>query len=223
MKRNRRRYTATDLWLEWQSGTKGLVIMVLLFVLSACSNPASAPLEGELSQLADAGNVVTFTLINADTNQPIVGFDPIPAGTTLNLATLPTKNLNIRANTNPAKVGSVRFAFGGKSNYRTENSAPYALASDKGGDYYAWTPPPGAYTLKATPYSGRKATGTKGTPLTLKFNVVSGNTSSGVTSVSIQGERWLIDGQLTHPGTRAEGMLLNSRMVNATFDDANAA
>ncbi len=52
----------------------------------------------------------------------------------------------------------------------------------------------------------------------------SGTATVTVTSlarVAIQGERWLIDGQLTHPGTRAEGMLLNSRMVNATFDDAN--
>jgi hypothetical protein len=52
---------------------------------------------------APAGQaVVSFTLINADTDQPIATFDPLISGVTLNLATLPTRNLNIRANTSPS-------------------------------------------------------------------------------------------------------------------------
>ncbi len=46
------------------------------------------------------------------------------------------------------------------------------------------------------------------------------------TTVSIQGEEWLINGKLTYEGRtfrdwRIEGLLLNSRMVNAIFDDEN--
>lgn len=39
------------------------------------------------------------------------------------------------------------------------------------------------------------------------------------TSVSIAGGRWRINGQATYPGAKAEGLLLNVRMVNATFED----
>ena len=41
------------------------------------------------------------------------------------------------------------------------------------------------------------------------------------TQVAISGERWLINGEPTNPGSAAEGLLLNSRMVQATFEDRN--
>lgn len=33
--------------------------------------------------------------------------------------------------------------------------------------------------------------------------------------------RWYINGKITYPGTRAEGLLVNVRMVNAVFEDRN--
>jgi hypothetical protein len=69
-------------------------------------------------------------------------------------------------------VGSVRFGYDGNANYRTESSAPYALAGDTGGDYNVWTPTLGTHSLTATPYSGSGATGTAGTPLTVAFTVL---------------------------------------------------
>ncbi len=39
------------------------------------------------------------------------------------------------------------------------------------------------------------------------------------TSVSIHDGRWHLNGQVTYPGTRAEGLLMNVRMVNSTFED----
>ena len=39
------------------------------------------------------------------------------------------------------------------------------------------------------------------------------------TSVSLRGDRWLINGEPTNPGSAAEGLLMNVRMVNATFED----
>ena len=49
-----------------------------------------------------------------------------------------------------------------------------------------------------------------------------------MTEISIQGEQFYIDGRPTYAGRswkgkRIEGLLLNSRMVQATFDDANPA
>jgi len=49
---------------------------------------------------------------------------------------------------------------------------------------------------------------------------------AGKTTVSIQGDRFLINGRPTYEGRtcgdlRIEGLLLNSRMVQATFDDRN--
>jgi hypothetical protein len=117
-------------------------------------------------------SVTSLALINADTDQPIAGYNPIAEGATLNLNTLPTRNLNIRANTNPGTVGSVRFAYDGNSNYRTENQGPYALAGDTSGDYHAWTPTLGSKTLTATPYTGASAGGTAGTALTRHFTVI---------------------------------------------------
>jgi CubicO group peptidase (beta-lactamase class C family) len=41
------------------------------------------------------------------------------------------------------------------------------------------------------------------------------------TQISIDGKRWLINGEVTYPGAPAEGRLMNVRMVNCTFEDRN--
>ena len=41
------------------------------------------------------------------------------------------------------------------------------------------------------------------------------------TIVEISGTSWLINGELTNPGSQAEGLLMNTRMVNSTFEDTN--
>jgi ferric-dicitrate binding protein FerR (iron transport regulator) len=119
--------------------------------------------------------VVSFTLINAETDQPVAGFDPLREGAVLNLSKLPTRNLNIRANVLPRKVGSVRFSLDGVENYRVErgvSGAIYSLAGDMDGRFNAWTPAPGAHTVTATPYAEPDGKGTAGTPLTLSFRVL---------------------------------------------------
>ena len=93
--------------------------------------------------------VASFSLINADTDQIIPGYENWTGGT-LNLADIGTSNLSVIANTDPSTVGSVRFALDGNSNFKTESSAPYAIAGDSNGDYLPWTPSLGAHTLTAT-------------------------------------------------------------------------
>jgi hypothetical protein len=41
------------------------------------------------------------------------------------------------------------------------------------------------------------------------------------TWVALSGTRWYINGEVTFPASRAEGLLMNVRMVNAVFEDAN--
>jgi CubicO group peptidase (beta-lactamase class C family) len=115
--------------------------------------------------------VVSLTLINADTDQSIAGFDPLLDGAALTLSALPTRNLNIRANTSPATVGSVRFGFDTNASFRVENSAPYAFAGDTAGDFAPWTPAVGTHTVVATPYTQSGAGGTAGTGVGVTFTV----------------------------------------------------
>ncbi|MFD1143007.1 T9SS type A sorting domain-containing protein [Larkinella insperata] len=114
--------------------------------------------------------VVSFSLMNAETNQEI---KLLKAGEVVNLATLPTNKLNIRANTWPYVVGSVVLKLSGdQSRTQTENQSPYALFGDDDRNYRPWTPTVGSYSLTATAYSGAGATGGAGQPLTLAFSFV---------------------------------------------------
>jgi hypothetical protein len=102
------------------------------------------------SALAD---VSTFSLVNADTDQPVAAFDPLMDGAAIDLSTLATNNLSIRANVD-APVGSVVFELTGAATHsQTESVAPYALFGDTGGDYAAWQPALGSYSLEAQGFS----------------------------------------------------------------------
>ena len=114
-------------------------------------------------------SVTGLVLVNADTDQDI---GPLRSGDTIDLGALSTANLNVRAETSPSTVGSVRFAYDGNSNFRTETTPPYALAGDTGGDYWNWTPTVGSHSLTATPYSGSGGSGTAGNALTITFTVL---------------------------------------------------
>ena len=123
-----------------------------------------------------AGEVVSLTLFNADTDQPI---GELTDGMTLDFSALGTRNLSVVAMTNPATVGSVRFALDDREDYQTESNAPYAIAGDQPGpDYNPWTPTVGEHTLTVTPYSESGGNGEAGTALTVRFNVVNASESA---------------------------------------------
>ncbi|WP_162053457.1 T9SS type A sorting domain-containing protein [Pontibacter pamirensis] len=134
-----------------------------------------------VNETSTTQKVVSFTLFDASTKKDIL---TIANGATLNLATLPTKYLNIRANTNPGTVGSVVFALSGtQSKSATESTASYDLMGSG-----SWTPLVGSYTLKATPYTASKGTGTAGTSLTIGFKVINQLTSSSTSAMSVSGD-----------------------------------
>jgi len=119
------------------------------------------PDTGRILATNYADVVKEFVLINGDTGDPIA---PLNDGDTLDLATLPTQNLKIRANTNPSSIGSMVFDFNGVLNIQIDDSAPY--------DFTNWTPTSDSYTLTATPYSEPGGSGTSGVPLTIAFTIV---------------------------------------------------
>eukprot|EP01120_Amphizonella_sp_Union-15-10_P005040 TRINITY_DN1577_c0_g3_i2.p1 TRINITY_DN1577_c0_g3~~TRINITY_DN1577_c0_g3_i2.p1 ORF type:complete len:345 (+),score=60.74 TRINITY_DN1577_c0_g3_i2:117-1151(+) len=43
------------------------------------------------------------------------------------------------------------------------------------------------------------------------------------TSVSINGTDWYLDGKVTYQNSKAQGLLLNARLIQAAFDDVNAS
>jgi hypothetical protein len=116
--------------------------------------------------------VTGFTLVNADTDRDI---GPLQDGAVIDLARMPTKNLNIRAETRPRKVGCVRFVLddGAVDRIETGSTGPlYSLAGDQHGDYRGWKPAPGRHVLTATPYVSPDTRGPAGQAATLTFTVV---------------------------------------------------
>lgn len=101
---------------------------------------------------------ITFALINADTDRPVKGFERLVSGSTIDLAKLPSRNLNVRADAVSAHAGSVAFSVNGKR-VRVENHAPYALAGNVGADYAKWKPAAGRNVIAARAYAGAGATG----------------------------------------------------------------
>ncbi|MBC7871591.1 MAG: putative Ig domain-containing protein, partial [Chitinophagaceae bacterium] len=120
--------------------------------------------------------VTSFTLVNADTEADIA---TIVNGATYDLAALPTRNLNIRANTNPTVVGSVRLNLNNGQIVRTENGGPYTLIGDNNNNYFGFTPPIATHTLTAIPYSASNANGMAGLSLTITFTITDSGSGGG--------------------------------------------
>lgn len=114
--------------------------------------------------------IESLTLLDAESNQPVSGYNSLRDGTSINLASLPSRTINFRANTNPSQIGSVKFYLNGVL-HRLENSSPYSFYGDKDGDYLPWTPEAGVYTLSAVPYSAANGLGTQGQPYAVKITV----------------------------------------------------
>ena len=107
----------------------------LQVVVSTARQPSAAVVNVTvLSDPASSSQVVSLTLVNAATDQDI---RPLVNGDVVNLAVTGT-SLNIRANVS-GLVGSVRFGLDGNTNFRTESTAPYALAGDSSGNFFTVT------------------------------------------------------------------------------------
>ena len=134
---------------------------------NGCTNSASDDVE--VTDPSAVLSITGFVLVNADTDTDIV---TLMEGSVIDLSSLGTSNLNIRANAT-GDVESVRLILNGaSSSARTENFAPYALFGDLSGDYLPGSLQVGSYSLTAFPYSGNNLGGTPGTPSTINFMTV---------------------------------------------------
>ncbi len=131
----------------------------------------------------DLPHINTFQSINAvtDADYKVLG---VPAE--INLMTLGSKQINLRANITPGTVGSVQFVLDGVT--RTDNTAPFTWAGDApkwgGTDYFAFTPTLGQHKLQATPFTGPNGTGVRGKTQYITFTVVNKPVIKNVTVVN---------------------------------------
>lgn len=157
-------------YFPWSPPVGSYSLLATPFDDPSGTGPSGAPLTLSFTVVNSVGGITSFTLVNADNDTDIRTISP---GMTLTLTALPTRNLNIRANTSRSPVGSVAFDLTGpQARVAIENQPPYALYSDVNGDYVAWTPASGTYTLTATVFGGVGANGTQGSGLTISFAVV---------------------------------------------------
>jgi hypothetical protein len=125
------------------------------------------------SLVAGAQTVASFTVVNADTEADVATFT---SSGSVSIAATP--RINVRANA--SGVGSVVFTDSTGAR-RVESVAPYAYKGDTGGNYAAWSPVAGTYSITATPFSGAGGTGSAGPSKTLSLAITNGGTTGGFT------------------------------------------
>ncbi|HEX8913089.1 MAG TPA: Calx-beta domain-containing protein, partial [Humisphaera sp.] len=116
--------------------------------------------------------VKSFSLIDADRDVPVAGYESIRGDVRVSLASLPTRNITFRANLQAGTVGSVAFAWGGSA--LTDNSAPFAAFGGTGRNYSGQTPAAGTYHLSATPYTKKDGGGKAGKRFGINVTIIDG-------------------------------------------------
>ncbi|HEY9046200.1 MAG TPA: S8 family serine peptidase [Ohtaekwangia sp.] len=117
--------------------------------------------------------VASFSLVNLKTGQVISTFTD---SATIDVGTLDLYNVTIRANTNPAAVGSVRFIQDGKA-ANLVNTPPYNF-----NPYFLYQLTSGQHTLRANAFTRVNGTGTLAKSLQAVITLVN---STAVTDLDV--------------------------------------
>jgi hypothetical protein len=118
------------------------------------------------------GRVENLRLINAVADVPIVN---LTNGAIIDLSQQATSRFNIEAITVDGAVGSIRFGYNGKKNFRTLSTPPFAFCGmgvPVGNYLICNVLTLGQHNVTATPFSGNSANGTKGIPYQVSFTIV---------------------------------------------------
>ncbi len=149
---------------------------------------SAVPFSGpNATGITGAARTVKFTLSNKPLLSDLTLVDafldadvgPMTNQQTISYTQIGTNQINVRANTKPGVVGSVKFVLNGVT--RVENAAPYTCAGDAalpngGTDYLPLSLVPAVYNkLTVTAYSGANATGTASDPIEVTFTVIPGD------------------------------------------------
>ena len=122
--------------------------------------------------------VTGFDLYDATTDTEL---QELADGDVIDLDVLENNNLTVLIEVMPDFVGSVKTELTGPvSTMRIENNRPYTLFGNNSSNFFGRALLPGSYTLKATPFTDRRATGTEGTPLEITFEVIGGAPPAGL-------------------------------------------
>ncbi len=150
-------------------------------------------------------SVASLTLVDTTTGKDIRS---LSASDTINLAVTP--HISIRANTSPAKVGSVAFFVNG-TRTQVENVVPYSIAGNPTTNGYgAWKPTVGTYIVSATPYTSTNAQGTSGKELKVTLKVINEKPNTNPTIGSWSSSASVYSSGLNNP------ISINASLKNTT-------
>ncbi|MFI5378677.1 MAG: malectin domain-containing carbohydrate-binding protein [Tepidisphaerales bacterium] len=162
-----------------------------------------------------------LTLIDADTNQPVSGFQ-LQNGAVIDLAAT-GYHLSIRAELAGGGAQSVRFGYDGAPSQRIDNDAPYTIAGETrhGTDFISWTPALGTHTLIVTPYTQRNGLGAPGKFYAAVFTVIDSSAVPADIRINAGGKAYTTAGGVVY--SRDQGFLggqtgSSTRPVSGTTD-----
>ena len=144
-----------------------LITKIVTVVLLLASAQVDAFAEEAEESKEEPIRIVSFSIIDTETQKPIKGYEKIAKNDTIVISKLPTKKINVRANVS-GKPGSVRFMVPEKKLNRVESKPPYSLAGDIYGRFLSWTVEPGTYRLAAVHYDLAEGKGDRGEHLLVK-------------------------------------------------------
>ena len=100
------------------------------------------------SSFAETRSIVPprLILVDAKNGDEIIELTDL---STINLAALPTRELNVRLDSEGAKILRVTFGYDERPVYRKETSAPFFLAGNVGSKINKWTPSVGVHLITA--------------------------------------------------------------------------
>jgi hypothetical protein len=131
--------------------------------------------SNQTRQTQAVGRVVKLRLIDADTDQPIAAYDPLPTPLAeVDLSRLGSAtNFNIEAITDGI-VGSILWKNNGITR-NEDNSSRWALCGNKGSDFSSCGGfrLGGSISISAMPFTGRASSGTPGVALSTQVTIVS--------------------------------------------------
>ncbi len=143
----------------------------------------------------DAPEIISFTLVNATTNEEI---GPLNEGDIIDLNDYNgINNFSVIANKGAIDIASVVFDLNELTKFKTENRAPYSLNGDFNGTFFRGVELLlGGNTITATPFSEKNGEGEIGIPLTINFQVIDSNPPSVTEFLLVDASRNKIIGSL---------------------------
>ena len=135
---------------------------------------SNTTLVAAFTRISTTNTVISYTLVDAENDVDLM---TLTEGIEIDIATLPSNHLSIRANTGEGDESVSMTLSGPISQTRVENIEPYALLGDRfksmdERNYIGVDFPLGDYKIEATPYTSDFASGTAGSVYVVNFKII---------------------------------------------------